>query len=111
MKKVEAVIQLSDVDEVRSGLAKIGIRMMTVTEVKTFGKQGHVEYYKGRKYEPPFLAEAKLDLVVSDETADHVVAVIRATSHADEPWNARILVLPLDDIAASQMGKQAIAAA
>ena len=111
MKKVEAMIQLSEVDEVKGGLTKIGIQVMTVTEVRTFGKQAQVEVYKGRKYEPPFVAEAKLELVVPDEVTDDAVAVIRETSHSAEPWDTRIFVLPLDDLTRPRIAKKDVAVA
>jgi nitrogen regulatory protein P-II 1 len=111
MKKVEALIQLTEVDEVQGGLTKIGIEVMTVSEVKTFGKHGPVEYYRGRRYEPPFLTEAKLELMVPDDMADSAVAIIRDASHADEPWDTRISVSSLDDLARSRVGKKGMAAA
>jgi nitrogen regulatory protein P-II 1 len=111
MKKVEAMIQLSEVDEVKGGLTKIGIQVMTVTEVRTFGKQCGTEIYKGRRYEPPFVAEAKLELVVPDEISDNAVAVIRETSHSNEPWDTRIFVLPLDNLTTPRIAEKDIAAA
>ena len=111
MKKVEALIQLTEVDEVQGGLTKIGVETVTVSEVKTFGKPGPVEYYRGRRYVPPFLMEAKLELMVPDEMADSVVAVIRDASHADEPWESRISIAPLDDLARPRLEKKGIAAA
>jgi nitrogen regulatory protein P-II 1 len=42
MKKIEAIIKPFKLDEVKDALTKIGVQVMTVTEVKGFGRQkGH----------------------------------------------------------------------
>lgn len=67
MKKVEAIIKPFKLDEVKSALNAIGIKGMTVTEVKGFGRQkGHVEVYRGTEYEVNFLPKIKLEIVVPD---------------------------------------------
>ena len=44
MKKIEAIIKPFKLDEVKEALNEIGLRGMTVTEVKGFGRQkGHTE--------------------------------------------------------------------
>ena len=51
MKKIEAVIKPFKLDEVKDALGKIGIKGMTVSEVKGFGRQkGHKEVYRGGVY-------------------------------------------------------------
>ena len=51
MKLVTAVIKPFRLDDVRDSLAQIGIKGMTVTEVKGFGRQkGHTELYRGAEY-------------------------------------------------------------
>ena len=56
MKKIEAVIDFSRLDEVQRALEKIGIEGMTVCEVKGFGRQNrHTETYRGREHTVDFL--------------------------------------------------------
>src|SRR5437899_11829277 len=48
MKKIEAIIRPSRVDEVKDALNAIGVAGMTVDEVKGFGRQkGYRELYRG----------------------------------------------------------------
>ena len=48
MKLIMAVIKPFRLDDVRDALSEIGIKGMTVTEVKGFGRQkGHTELYRG----------------------------------------------------------------
>ncbi len=71
MKMITAIIKPFKLDDVRQAVADIGIRGITVTEVKGFGRQrGHTELYRGAEYIVDFLPKAKIELVVSDEIAE-----------------------------------------
>ena len=51
MKKIEAVIKPFKLDEVKEALQEIGIKGLSVIEVKGFGRQkGHTELYRGAEY-------------------------------------------------------------
>lgn len=48
MKKVEAIIKPFKLDDVKQGLSMLGVKGLTVSEVKGFGRQrGHMEIYRG----------------------------------------------------------------
>ena len=48
MKKIEAIIKPFKLDDVKESLARVGVKGMTVSEVKGFGRQrGHKEIYRG----------------------------------------------------------------
>jgi len=50
---------------------------MTVTEVKGFGRQkGHTEIYRGAEYAVNFLPKLKIEIGISDDLEDKVVAAI-----------------------------------
>ncbi|HME45798.1 MAG TPA: P-II family nitrogen regulator [Syntrophorhabdales bacterium] len=111
MKKIEATIQPVEVEELKGGLTKIGIKGMTVIEVKSYGRQSrNPEIYRGMKCEAPFLTEAKVEIVVADDMADKAVAVIRETTEAGEPGESRIFVSPLEDIIRLRTEKKSLAA-
>ena len=56
MKLIMAIIEPFRLDDVRDALSEIGIKGMTVTEVKGFGRQkGHTELYRGAEYAVDFL--------------------------------------------------------
>ncbi|MAS82395.1 MAG: transcriptional regulator, partial [Legionellales bacterium] len=51
MKLVIAIIKPFKLHDVREALSEIGVRGMTVTETKGFGRQkGHTELYRGAEY-------------------------------------------------------------
>ena len=67
MKKIEAFIRPFKLEEVKSALSAKGIRGMSVTEVKGFGRQhGHKEMYRGSEYTVDFLPKIKIEMIVRD---------------------------------------------
>ena len=80
MRIVTAIIKPFKLDEVRQALSDLGIRGITVTEVKGFGRQkGHTELYRGAEYVVDFLPKGKVEAAVE---ASQVELVIEAIENA-----------------------------
>ncbi len=111
MKKIEAIVKPFKLDEVKDALNKIGIQGMTVTEVKGFGRQkGHVELYRGAEYEITFVPKVKIEIVVSDEMADKIVAVIADTAKTGKIGDGKIFVSSIENIVRIRTGESGDAA-
>jgi len=80
MKKIEAIIKPFKLDELKEGLAELGITGMTISEVKGFGRQkGHTEIYRGAEYVVDFIPKIKVETVVKSDMVDIVVEKIQDT--------------------------------
>ena len=98
MKKIEAFIKPFKLDDVKSALMEIGIKGLTVSEVKGFGRQkGHTELYRGSEYRVDFLPKSKLELFVTDEEADNVVEIIVKVARTGSIGDGKIFILPVED--------------
>ena len=72
MKLIMAVIKPFRLDDDRDALSEIGIKGMTITEVKGFGRQkGHTELYRGAEYAVDFLPKIKLEVAVPSDLVDN----------------------------------------
>jgi nitrogen regulatory protein PII len=109
MKKVEAILDPTEVEAMRHSLSAIGIRMMTVAEVRGFGGRGQTQVYRGVRIEPPYLTEAKVEVVVPDEMMESAVALIEETAKKDSSGQSRIVVFPTEDTVWRRMGRSAAA--
>ena len=99
MKMILAVIKHFKLDEVRDALNKTGIEGMTVTEVKGFGRQkGHMEVYRGVKYEVKFLPKVKIEIAVTDEKLDDVLKIIQEHAKTGEIGDGKIFVHNLQEV-------------
>ena len=107
MKKIEAVIKHFKLDDVKKALTDGGIQGMTVTEVKGFGRQkGHVDLYRGAKYEVNFLPKIKIEVVITDEKAEEVVDIIMESARTGEIGDGKIFVYSLLDAVRIRTGKK-----
>src|SRR5512139_1531869 len=112
MKKVEAVIKPFKLDDVKEKLAELGIKGMTVTEVRGFGRQkGHTEIYRGAEYVVDFLPKIKIEVVVPDNQLAEVVDAIRKAAHTGKIGDGKIFVYSVEEvmrIRTGEMGEQAL---
>jgi nitrogen regulatory protein P-II 1 len=98
MKKIEAIIRPFRLDDVREALAEIGVKGMTLTEVKGYGRQkGHTELYRGSEYQIDFLPKIKLEVVVADSAADRVVDTIVKVARTGQVGDGKIFVYDVED--------------
>jgi len=112
MKKVEAIIKPFKLDEVKEGLTSIGIKGLTVTEVRGFGRQrGHREIYRGAEYQVDFVSKLKIEVVMEDEMVPETVKVLQEKAKTGQIGDGKIFVLPVEDairIRTGETGKDAI---
>ena len=109
MKKIEAIIKPHKLNDVKDGLTEIGIKGMTVTEVKGYGRQkGHTEIYRGAEYQVDFLPKVKIEIVVPADLADQVVDKIRETANTGKIGDGKIFVLPIERIVRVRTGEENI---
>jgi nitrogen regulatory protein P-II 1 len=99
MKLVTAIIKPFKLEAVKEALTAVGVEGMTVTEVKGFGRQkGHTELYRGSEYTVDFLPKAKIEIVVSDDIKDKVVAAIVNSAKTGKIGDGKVFVSPIDDV-------------
>lgn len=112
MKKIEAIIKPFKLDDVKEGLSNLGVKGLTVTEVKGFGRQrGHKEVYRGAEYQIDFVPKIKIEVVVEASLTVAAVQVIREKALTGDIGDGKIFVLPVEEavrIRTGESGKDAI---
>jgi nitrogen regulatory protein P-II 1 len=107
MKKIEAVIKPFKLDEVKEALQEVGLKGMTVTEVKGFGRQkGHTELYRGAEYVVDFLPKVKIELVVGDDLVERAVEAIQQAAKTDRIGDGKIFVSAVEDAVRIRTGEK-----
>jgi len=96
MKKVEAIIKPFKLDDVKDGLTNIGVRGLTVSEVKGFGRQrGHKEVYRGAEYQVDFVSKVKIEVVMEASLVSEAVKVIQEKARTGEIGDGKVFVYPV----------------
>jgi len=106
MKQIEAVILPHHLDEVKAQLNGIGIRGLTVSEVKGFGRQrGHHAMYRGAEYATDFLPKVHLTIVVEEERVPRVIEAIVAGARTGSVGDGKIFVTSVEDVVRIRTGE------
>ncbi len=106
MKLVIAIIKPFKLDDVRDALAEVGVKGMTVTEVKGFGRQkGHTELYRGAEYVVDFVPKIKIEVAVATEVLDNVVEAIVNAARTNKIGDGKIFVYDLDRVVRIRTGE------
>jgi len=98
MKKIEAIIRPFKLDEVKEILLEEGIRGLTISEVRGYGRQkGHTETYRGSEYQIEFVPKIKIEVVVKDELAEKVVTSILKVAKTGQVGDGKIFISEITD--------------
>lgn len=106
MKKIEVIIKPFKLDEVKEALTGLGVKGMTVTEVKGFGRQkGHTELYRGAEYVVDFLPKIKIEIIVADSDVPKILEVVQKAAKTGTIGDGKIFVLPVEGIVRIRTGE------
>jgi nitrogen regulatory protein P-II 1 len=98
MTKLEAMIQPSKLDAVKSALLEIGIDGLTVLEARGHGRQkGHTEFYRGREYTVDLLPKIKLEIVLRDEVVEQAVNAVIKAAQTGKIGDGKIFLSRVDE--------------
>jgi len=107
MKKIEAVIKPFKLDDVKDALNRLGIKGMTISEVKGYGRQkGHKEIYRGAEYLVDLIPKIKIEIVLEDSLVEQAVQTIMQSARTDKIGDGKIFILPVDDVIRVRTGER-----
>ena len=112
MKKLEAIIKPFKLDDVKDGLSGLGVKGLTVSEVKGFGRQrGHREIYRGAEYQVDFVSKIKIEVIMENELVQDAVNIILEKARTGQIGDGKIFIVPVEEsirIRTGETGKDAI---
>src|SRR5947199_8126445 len=105
MKKIEAIIRPSRLDEVKDALNSVGVSGMTVAEVKGFGRQkGHAELYRGAEYVVDFVPKIQITVLVPEERVVETVDAIVKGARTGKVGDGKIFITSVEDVVRIRTG-------
>lgn len=98
MTKIEAIVQTSKLDSVKTALHEVGVEGMTVLEARGHGRQkGHTEVYRGREYVVDLIPKIKIEMVVADEIVEKAVQAVSTAARTGKIGDGKIFLSKIDD--------------
>ncbi len=111
MKKLECIIRPYKLEEVKEALRNVGVRGMTVCQVRGFGRsRGHTELYRGSEYRIEFVPKLKLEIILPDENVARVVDAVQQAASTGKIGDGKIFVLPVKETIRIRTGEKGVGA-
>jgi nitrogen regulatory protein P-II 1 len=112
MKKIEAIIRPFKLEEVKEALVEEGIRGLTISEVRGYGRQkGHTETYRGSEYRIEFVPKIKIEVFIEDSKVEKIVDAILKTAKTGQVGDGKIFIYNVEDVVrirTGESGKEAL---
>lgn len=107
MKKIEAIIRVEKLEEVRDALERLGYPGMTVSRIEGHGRQkGLTEQFRGREFKVELLPKIKIEIVARNEDAEKIAAAIAQTAKTGEIGDGKIFIYPIEDVLRIRTGER-----
>ena len=107
MKLITAIIKPFKVDDVKEALQTLGVKGLTVSDVRGFGRQrGHTEVYRGAEYRIDFVPKVQIELVVDDDDVVRLVDAIIEAARTGKIGDGKVWVVPVDDVYRVRTGER-----
>jgi nitrogen regulatory protein PII len=106
VKKIEAIIRPFKLEEVKEALVEEGIRGLTISEVRGYGRQkGHTETYRGSEYRIEFVPKIKIEVVIEDSKVEKIVDAILKTAKTGQVGDGKIFMYNVEDVVRIRTGE------
>ncbi|HXN32210.1 MAG TPA: P-II family nitrogen regulator [Polyangiaceae bacterium] len=107
MKRIEAIIRPAKLDEVKEALSEVGIKGMTVSEVKGFGRTGgRHEVYRGSAYVVDFMPKIMVEIVAHDELVPTIIEAIQTMAKTGKIGDGKIFVSDVLEVVRIRTGER-----
>nr|CAD1828595.1 unnamed protein product [Ananas comosus var. bracteatus] len=109
--KIEAVLRPWRVPHVSSGLLQMGIRGVTVSDVRGFGLKaarlrGTGVYFRSEFSEDKFISKVKMEIVICKEQVEAVINKIIEEARTGEIGDGKIFLIPVSDVIRVRTGER-----
>lgn len=111
MKKIEAIIRPSKLEELKTALADLEVRGMTIYEVMGRGLQrDQKQYYRGQQHTIDLFPKVKVEIICRDHWTERIVDLIVKTCQTGKIGDGKIFIYPVEDIIRISTGERGDAA-
>ncbi len=109
MKKIEAIIQPSKLEEMKEAFNNGELNGITITQVMGCGNQkGWKEFCRGPEVFLNVLPKIQLSMVVPDDQVDHIIEMIIGTVHTDDVGDGKIFISDVERVIRIRNGEEGV---
>jgi nitrogen regulatory protein P-II 1 len=98
MKKIEAIVRLTKVNDLYAALEKVGHPGIMVSEIEGRGKtKGIEQQVRGKTYTVEFITKDRIELIVEDAVVNDIVSAIQKAAFTGQIGDGKVFIYPVDD--------------
>jgi nitrogen regulatory protein P-II 1 len=105
MKRIDAVIREQNLEGVKNRLHDIGVEGLTIAEVKGYGQQKRIDYYRGNQYLVDLLPKLLLTIIAADEQVPEILEAIVQGARTGKIGDGKIFVSSLEEVVRIRSGQ------
>ncbi len=107
MKRIEAIIQVFRLDDLKERLLDLGVPGVTVSRVRGCGRTwGRSEIYRGSSYTVDFVPKVRVEVVADEEMVPLVVETIIACARTGAAGDGKIFISTVEDAIRIRTGER-----
>jgi nitrogen regulatory protein P-II 1 len=107
MKKIEAIIRPSKLEDIKVALDRCNVHGLTISQVMGCGLQkGHKEYYRGTEVNINLLPKIKIEVVAPDHHVEEIIRIICQEAKTGEVGDGKIFVYPMEEAVRIRTGER-----
>ena len=106
LELITAVIKPHKLDDVKEALVAAGVKGVTISEVRGFGRQGgKTEVYRGSEYSIDFIPKIRIEVIVPAGDARQVIDLIVQTSRTGRIGDGKVWSMPIGSLTRVRTGE------
>lgn len=107
MKRVEAIIRPSKLEDIKEALINSNIKGVTINQVMGCGQQrGWKEYHRGTEIITNVLPKIEVKIVVEDDKVEEVIDLITSIARTGEVGDGKIFIVDIEDCIRIRTGER-----
>ena len=111
MKRLECIVRVNKLEDVKQALEDLGIYGLTCEQVRGYGRQlGRTDKYRGSTYAVNLLPKMKIEVVLKDEQLEEAIEAILAVSQSGEIGDGKIFISEVIEAVRIRTGERGEAA-
>lgn len=106
LELITAVIKPHKLDDVKEALVAAGIKGVTISEVRGFGRQGgKTEVYRGSEYSIDFIPKIRIEVIVPAADVRTIIDLIVQTSRTGRIGDGKVWSMPIGSLTRVRTGE------
>lgn len=111
MKRIEAIVRINKLEDVKLALEDIGVYGLTCDQVRGYGRQqGQTDLYRGSTYALNLIPKMRIVVVTRDSEYEQALEAIVHAAHSGEIGDGKIFVSEVLDVVRIRTGERGEAA-